>query len=107
MIDARVSPEVIELYRALIAEGDRGGASVSAEKKEKRTASPSWLGSVPQSQQPELLPGAVSRLDASVPERIARVQHLERELLQFSLQHEKDRAQHLERELRQLRHSRG
>jgi GT2 family glycosyltransferase/glycosyltransferase involved in cell wall biosynthesis len=102
MIDARVSAEVIELYRALIAEGDRGGASVSAEKKEKRTASPSWLGSVPQSQQPELLPGAVSRLDASVPERIARVQHLERELLQFSLQHEKDRAQHLERELRQL-----
>ena len=44
----------------------------------------------------------MSRLDASVPERIARVQHLERELLQFSLQHEKDRAQHLERELRQL-----
>jgi GT2 family glycosyltransferase/glycosyltransferase involved in cell wall biosynthesis len=100
LIDARVSAEVIELYRALIAEVDRGVKSETNRKE--RTAKPSSCGSVPPLPQAELLPGAVSRLDASVPERIARVQHLERELLQFSLEHEKERAQQLERELRQL-----
>ena len=101
LIDARVAPRVIELYQALIAEIDQGVSPTATEKREHR-ASSSLSGSAPESKQLELLPGAVSRLDLSVPERIARVQHLERELLQFSLQHEKDRAEHFERELHRL-----
>ncbi len=101
LIDARVSAEVIELYRALIAEVDRGVRTSGGNKKDW-AANLSSCGSMPRLPQAELLPGTVSRLDASVPERIARVQHLERELLQFSLQHEKERAEHLDRELRQL-----
>ena len=102
LIDAGVSAEVIELYRALIAEVDQGARAFTADRKQEQMANPSYSRHALHGAQAELLPGAVSRLDASVPERIAHVQHLERELLQFSLQHEKDRAQHLERELRQL-----
>src|SRR3984893_1664706 len=102
LIDARVSPELIELYSALIAEVDRGARTHAEERTDEQMAN-HWPGScLSDLTETELLPGAVSRLNASVPERIARVQHLERELLQFSLQHEKERAQHLERELRQL-----
>ncbi len=99
LIDARVSAETIELYRALIAEVDRGASATAGKKSEEQIAKASQTT---RSTQADPLPGPVSRLNASVPERIARVQHLERELLQFSLQHEKERAELLERELRQL-----
>jgi GT2 family glycosyltransferase/glycosyltransferase involved in cell wall biosynthesis len=102
LIDARVSPEVIELYSALVAEVDRSARTHAGKRTEEQMANRSPGSCLPHLAEAELLPGAASRLDASVPERIARVQHLERELLQFSLQHEKERAQHLERELRQL-----
>jgi len=72
LIDARVSAEVIELYRALIAE-----ASPMRRNKEA-------LATAPQSAKPDdadLLPGAVTRLNAFVPERIAQIQDLYRELL--------------------------
>ena len=78
MIDARVSAEVIELYRALLAEIDRGvGVSKSKGNKEKIAAA----SQTAKREEPDLLPGTVSRLNASVPERIAQIEHLERELL--------------------------
>src|SRR5438128_1066088 len=69
LIDARVSGEVIQLYRALISEakGKIGRTSQGAKQEE-----------------PDLLPGPVSQLDASVPERIVRIEHLEREIRQLS-----------------------
>src|SRR5438874_666188 len=78
MIDARVSAELIELYRAMLAEIDRGvGVSKSKGNKEKIAAA----SQTAKQEEPDLLPGAVSRLNASVPERIAQIEHLERELL--------------------------
>ena len=78
LIDARVSGEVIELYRALVAEADRG-ASASARKREEgqraRTSEPA------QSPEADLLPGSVSRLNAFVPERMAQIENLYHELL--------------------------
>jgi GT2 family glycosyltransferase/glycosyltransferase involved in cell wall biosynthesis len=72
LIDARVAPEVIELYRALIAE-----ASSKAKRKEHKaeTREPE------KSADPDLLPGSVSRLNAFVPERTVQIENLYRELL--------------------------
>jgi GT2 family glycosyltransferase/glycosyltransferase involved in cell wall biosynthesis/predicted nucleic acid-binding Zn-ribbon protein len=72
MIDARVSAEVIELYRALIAEASARRRNKGKIAKTLRTAKP---------REANLLPGAVSRLNAFIPERIAQVEHLYRELL--------------------------
>jgi GT2 family glycosyltransferase/glycosyltransferase involved in cell wall biosynthesis len=77
MIDARVSAEVIELYRALIAEADHR-ASPSARRNKGKIADTSQAAKLGEA---DLLPGAVSRLNAFVPEKIAQIQHLERELL--------------------------
>jgi GT2 family glycosyltransferase/glycosyltransferase involved in cell wall biosynthesis len=63
LIDARVAPEVIELYRALIAKASRRASNKA------RTA------------ETDLLPGAVTRINAFVPERIAQIEQLYRELL--------------------------
>jgi GT2 family glycosyltransferase len=60
LIDADVSPEVVDLYRTLIAEADGGdtdalaGTDSSAKKGTKSEGS-------------DLLPGAINRLDAPVP----------------------------------------
>ena len=69
LIDARVSGEVIQFYRALISEakGKIGKTSQGAKQEER-----------------DLLPGTVSKLDASVPERIVRIEHLEHEIRQLS-----------------------
>jgi GT2 family glycosyltransferase/glycosyltransferase involved in cell wall biosynthesis len=72
MIDARVSGDVIELYRALIAE--------ASARRTNRGAQATPL-QVPKPDEANLLPGAVSRLNAFVPEKTARIEHLERELL--------------------------
>jgi len=69
LVEARVSGEVIEFYRALINEAN------------------GKIGRTPQSpkqEEPDLLPGAVSQLDAFVPERIVRIEHLEHEIRQLS-----------------------
>ena len=66
LIDARVSSEVIELYRALVAEADQA-ARASGRKRNKAK-----IGKAPKTAKPQeaaLLPGAVSRLNAFVPER--------------------------------------
>ena len=78
MIDARVSAEVIELYRALIAEADRG---ISPSAKKGNKAKITKIPRTAKSGEADLLPGSVSRLNASVPEKIARIEHLEREIL--------------------------
>ena len=71
LIDARVAPEVIELYRTLIAETSAG----------KRTQSGQAAAQAAKSWEDDLLPGAVTRLNAFVPDRIAQIEHLYRELL--------------------------
>jgi GT2 family glycosyltransferase/glycosyltransferase involved in cell wall biosynthesis len=100
MIDARVSAEVIELYRALVAEIDRGATRSASRGNEAKLADALKTA---KSGEADFLRGAVSRLDASVPERIARIDHLERELLQLNLHHERERAERLEHELRQFK----
>src|SRR6266404_5840810 len=72
LIDARVAEEVIELYRALIAETSVG----------RRNAAPTSKGAqAAKADEVDLLPGAVSRLNAFVPERLAQIEHLYGELL--------------------------
>ena len=99
LIDARVSAEVIDLYRALIAEADQG---ISASAKKGNKARITKAPRTAKSGEADLLPGSVNRLNASVPEKIARIEHLEREFFQLSLHHERERAEHLEHELRQF-----
>jgi GT2 family glycosyltransferase/glycosyltransferase involved in cell wall biosynthesis len=77
MIDARVSAEVIELYRALIVEADHR-ASPSVKRNKGKLADTSQAAKLGEA---DSLPGAVSRLNAFVPEKIAQIEHLERELL--------------------------
>src|SRR5216110_1760474 len=72
LIDARVAPEVIELYRALVAES-------SAERQNEQTAVTAHQAA--KSRESELLPGAVTRLNAFVPERIAQIEQLYQEFL--------------------------
>jgi hypothetical protein len=99
LFDARISAEVIELYRALIAEADQG-TSASARKRNKGK-----IANTPRTAKPveaDLLPGAVSRLNALVPERenvrrelasrrgaeaghLAQIENLEREIRQLTL----------------------
>src|SRR6266480_7390633 len=71
LIDARVSGEVIELYRALIAE-------TSARRRKPSVAKP---GRRVESTESDILPGSVSRLDAFIPDRFAQIEHLYGELL--------------------------
>src|SRR5205814_9559118 len=71
LIDARVAPEVIELYRGLIAEASRtrdGKASMANARQATKQ------------NEPNLLPGSVTRLNAFVPERIAQIDDPYREL---------------------------
>jgi GT2 family glycosyltransferase/glycosyltransferase involved in cell wall biosynthesis len=68
LIDARVAPEVIDVYRALLADASSGKANKGYERQ----------GS---SRDGDLLPGSVSRLNTFVPERIAQIEHLYGELL--------------------------
>src|SRR4030095_12061509 len=81
LIEAHVSGKVIELYRVLIAETDRG-ASASARKRDEPQVG--RVAETTQSSEADLLPGSVSRVDASVPERIMRIEHLEHEIRQLS-----------------------
>ena len=68
LIDAGVSAEAIELYRALIAE--TSGRKASAVKSGRRV----------KTTEGDILPGSVSRLDAFVPDRLAQIEHLYGEL---------------------------
>jgi GT2 family glycosyltransferase/glycosyltransferase involved in cell wall biosynthesis len=80
LIDARVSAEVVDLYRTLMAEADRGvraglastDSSASKGNKAKGRVAPQD----PKSGQSDLLPGAISRLNTAVPagEMVRRVE---------------------------------
>src|SRR5438034_2444465 len=72
LIDARVAPGVIELYRVLIGEASPTGRNKGKMAKSRET------GSLDEA---DLLPGSFSRLNAFVPERIAQIEHLYEELL--------------------------
>src|SRR5262245_9894135 len=69
LIDARVSGDVIELHRALIEQSSAGRKAPPAKPAQAK------------SDNTELLPGSVSRINTFVPERIAQIEHLYRELL--------------------------
>src|SRR6476661_3465012 len=71
LIDAGVSGEVVELYRALIAQ--------ASPKKRKTSVAKSTLSA--KSHETDLLPGAVSRLDSFIPDRFAQIERLYGELL--------------------------
>ena len=71
LVDAGVSGEVVELYRALIAEASPTRRKTSVTKSARRA----------KSHETDLLPGAVSRLDSFVPDRFAQIEHLYGELL--------------------------
>jgi GT2 family glycosyltransferase/glycosyltransferase involved in cell wall biosynthesis len=71
LVDAGVSGEVIELYRALVAE--------TSPRRRKASVAKSGRGA--KSQETDLLAGAVSRIDSFVPDRFAQIEHLYGELL--------------------------
>src|SRR5882757_5508001 len=71
LVDAGVSGEVIELYRALIAQASSTRSTTSVGKSAPGA----------KSHETDLLPGAVSRLDSFVPDRFAQIEHLYGELL--------------------------
>ena len=71
LVDAGVSGEVVELYRALIAQ--------ASPTRRKTSVAKSAPGA--KSHETDLLPGAVSRLDSFVPDRFAQIEHLYGELL--------------------------
>ncbi|MGC1324019.1 MAG: glycosyltransferase [Candidatus Udaeobacter sp.] len=71
LVDAGVSGEVVELYRALIAQ--------ASPTRRKTSVAKSPAGA--KSHESDLLPGAVSRLDSFVPDRFAQIEHLYGELL--------------------------
>ena len=72
LIDARVAPGVIELYRALIGEASATGKNKGKMAKSREAGD---------SNEADLLQGSVTRLNAFVPERIAQIEHLYQELL--------------------------
>ena len=69
LIDARVAPEAIDLYRALLAETAPGRSNKPSTSRASSTTD-------------DLLPGSISRLQTFVPERIAQIEQLYRELLE-------------------------
>jgi len=73
LIDAGVSAEVIELYRALMAQ--------TSSKKRNSSSSATKSGHNPKSLETDFLPGAISRLDSFVPDRLAQIERLYGELL--------------------------
>jgi GT2 family glycosyltransferase/glycosyltransferase involved in cell wall biosynthesis len=72
LLDAGVSGEVVELYRGLIAQASSPGRKTSVAKS----------ASDAKAMDSDLIPGAVSRLDSFVPDRLAQVEHLYSELLE-------------------------
>ena len=91
LIDARVAPGVIELYRALIGEASATGRNKGKIARSRETDSPD---------EADLLPGSVSRLNAFVPERIAQIEHLYEELLAQSEARHKSQVEELATSLR-------
>ena len=92
LIDARIAPEVIELYRILIAEA-------SAKRPSNDSQAQAQAAKL---QEDNLLPGAVTRLNAFVPERIAQVEQLYRELLEQAEARHKEQVEELSAHVKEL-----
>jgi GT2 family glycosyltransferase/glycosyltransferase involved in cell wall biosynthesis len=88
LIDARVAPEVIDLYRALVAEASPAKPNTG------------YLAEVSSSDK-DLLPGSISRLNTFVPERIAQIEHLYGELLTQAEARHKEQVEELSMQLRE------
>ena len=73
LIDAGVSAEVIELYRALMAQ--------TSSRKRNANSSATKSGHNTKTLETDFLPGAISRLDSFVPDRLAQIERLYGELL--------------------------
>src|SRR5262249_51300242 len=84
LVDARVSEEVIELYRALINEADRGASPSPKKRNKRKTPAVKRTGKLGEAY---LLPGAVSLINTSVPERenvrFVQIENLEHEIGQL------------------------
>ena len=91
LIDARVSGEVIDLYRALLAEACPG------EERQGKMARVVKISS----SDSDLLPGSISRLNTFVPERIAQIEHLYEELLTQAEARHKSQVEQLTDQLRE------
>lgn len=88
LIDARVAPEVIDLYRALLAEASPSKANKGYVAKVSSSGD-------------DLLPGSISRLNTFVPERIAQIEHLYAELLAQAEARHKEQVEELSMQLRE------
>ena len=80
LIDARVAPGVIELYRALISEASATGNKTRIGRGRK----------IGDPEEADLLPGSISRVNVFVPERIAQIEHLYQELLAQAEAHHRE-----------------
>src|SRR5947207_995149 len=92
LIDSRVAPEVIDLYCALIAE---------ASAKQTNAHMPAKASPTPKEGEANLLPGAVSRLNVFVPEKIAQIEQLYQELLAQAEARHKTQIEELSAQLRE------
>jgi O-antigen biosynthesis protein len=92
LIDARVAPEVIELYRALIGEASATGRNKGKMAQSREAGDPN---------EADLLQGSVTRLNAFVPERIAQIEHLYQELLAQAEARHKSQVEELAASLRE------
>jgi GT2 family glycosyltransferase/glycosyltransferase involved in cell wall biosynthesis len=93
LIDARVAPEVIELYRALTAETSAMAGSKRQPANAQQNATSDDL---------DLLAGSVTRLSAIVPERGAQVEQLYQELLAQADARHKSQVEELSAHLEQV-----
>ena len=102
LIDARVSAEIIELYRALSAEAGQGAKASTRKKRErKRTKAPQ----IAKTWEPDALRGSVSRLKAFVPEQSAEIQELRDRLSETEARHKteiEDLSSHYTKEIEDL-----
>jgi O-antigen biosynthesis protein len=104
LIDARVSEELIDFYRGLAAE-----ALAGRKNKGTLARAPSNSKSFEEkkSEEIDLLPGSVSRLNTFVPERMAQIEQLYAELLaQAEARHKaqvEELAAHLAQQVEEVR----
>jgi GT2 family glycosyltransferase/glycosyltransferase involved in cell wall biosynthesis len=90
LMDARVSAEVIELYRALSAEAGQG---VKVSTRKGRKGKITKASQITKSRESDLLPGSVSRLKAFVPEQSAEIQQLRERLAETEARHKTETEQ--------------
>ena len=90
LMDARVSAEVIELYRALSAEAGQG---IKVSTRKGRKGKITKASQITKSRESDLLPGSVSRLKAFVPEQSAEIQQLRERLAEAEARHKTETEQ--------------